>query len=130
MLVGLTVGLTVFAQAQTGATYKVNIPFDFIVGEKSFSAGNYSLEFGRLQGDRNNFVIRSITGKQSAAIVFGIPKYSDAGMENGSLVFNVSNDRHYLSEVNTPQTSVELYNSRSKEKTRKTGKKVEVALLK
>ena len=46
MLVGLTVGLAVFAQAQTSSIHKVEIPFDFIVNGKTFTSGKYIIRFG------------------------------------------------------------------------------------
>lgn len=129
MLVGLTFGLAVFAQAQTGGTYKANIPFSFIVGEKSFAAGDYSISFG-LQGDRNKFIIRSKDGKRSAIVAYTVPKENGETSEDGKLVFYVSNEHYFLSEVNTRQTSVELPNSQMKkqEKEKRPEKKVEVAL--
>lgn len=131
MLVGLTIGLTVFANAQTGKTYKANIPFNFIVGEKSFSAGDYSIKFG-LMGDPNKFLISSKDGKRSAIVAFGISQENGETSEDGKLVFNVSNEHYFLSEVNTRQTSVELPNShiRKQEKEKRPEKKVEVALAK
>jgi hypothetical protein len=128
MLAVLTAGLTIFAQAKTSSIYKVTIPFDFIVGEKSFNAGDYSIVFGSITSDRNDFVIRSADGKQAAIVASGIPKYVDENMKNANLVFNVSDEHYILSEVNTHQTSVKLPDS--KEKTKKPVKRVEVALAK
>jgi hypothetical protein len=129
MLVGLTVGLTVFAQAQTGEAYKVNIPFNFIVGEKSFNAGEYSLKFGVL-GDGSKFIIRSADGKQSAIVTSSVPKYRFEILEKGSLTFDVANGHYFLAEVNTRQLGLALNNSRSRAKRKETKpvKRVEVAL--
>ncbi len=128
MLAVLTAGLAVFAQAKTSSIYKITIPFNFIVGEKSFDAGDYSIEFGVVSGERNHFVIRSADGKQAAIVSYGIAKYSTENLKNANLVFNVLNERYILSEVNTHRTSVELPGS--KEKTKKPVKRVEVALAK
>lgn len=130
MLVGLTVGLAAFAQAQKISTYDVTIPFNFIVGEKSFKAGNYTIQFGVFQSDYNNFIIKSSDSKQSVIVTGFVPKNNYDIIIRSNLVFNVSNEHYYLSEVNTSRTSVELYDSRPEEKTRKTNKKVEVALAK
>jgi hypothetical protein len=128
MLAVLTAGLTIFAQAKTSSIYKVTIPFNFIVGEKTFNAGDYSIEFGVITSDRNDFIIRSADGKQTAIVSYGISKYSDKNLKNANIVFNVSNEHYFLSEVNTHRTSIELPGS--KEKTKKSVKRVEVALAK
>ena len=91
MLVGLTVGLAVFAQAQTISTHKVEIPFDFIVGEKTFTAGKYEVSFGILQNSRGSFLLRSTDGKQAAIVTQTIANESDENIKTDNFVFIVSN---------------------------------------
>lgn len=109
---GLMIGLVGFVQAKRVSSYNVNIPFDFIVGEKSFKAGDYSVTFGVFQSNPANFIIRSADGKQSAIVTYGIPKASDQRSKSFYLVFKVSGEQYYLAEANSPGRSFELYDSR------------------
>lgn len=126
MLVVLTVGFAAFANAQTGRNHRATIPFDFIVGDQTFKAGEYTVNFGVSSAAKNGLILKSVDGKKSAIIGQTISKDSDKYLKQSNFVFYVANDHYYLAEVNTPQTSVELRNSRLKNKTQK--KKYELAL--
>lgn len=121
---GLMIGLVGFIQAKRVSSYNITIPFDFIVGEKSFKAGDYSVTFGVFQSNPGNFIIRSADGKQAAIIARGVSKPSAQELKTFNLVFNVFNEQYYLSEANSPGRSFKLYNSGPK----KAEKRVEVAL--
>ena len=60
MLLVLTVGFSVFANAQT---HRIKIPFNFIVGDQSFKSGEYIVNFGVSSAIKNNFLLRSADGK-------------------------------------------------------------------
>ena len=116
MLIGLTVGLAVFAEAQTGSIHKVEIPFDFIVGEKTFTAGKYAVSFGILQNSRGSFLLRSADGKQAAIVNQTIVNESDKNIKTDNFVFIVYNGKHYLAEITTADRSVRIRNSNLKGK--------------
>ncbi len=111
MLVGLTAGLAVFAQAQTISVHRVEIPFDFIVSGKTYTAGKYEISFGILQNSRESFLLRSTKSKQAAIVTQTIPKESDENIKTGNFIFNVSDGQHYLSEINTASRSIIIRNS-------------------
>lgn len=128
MLVALTVGLTVFANAQSDSVNKINIPFNFIVGEKLLKAGEYSATFGVSQAMKDNIFLRSTDGKQAIIVSQTVSKNSDKNLKNGNFVFYVGGDHYYLAEINTAQKSVKIRSSHLK-KMPKT-KKHELALVK
>lgn len=117
MLVVLTVGFAAFANAQTGKVHRATIPFDFIVGDKSFGAGEYAVNFGVSTSIRDTFLLRSADGKQSAIINQTVSKSGDKNLKQTNFVFYVSNGHYHLAEINTAQKSIELRSSRSKNKT-------------
>lgn len=114
MLVALTVGFSVFANAQSGTSQKINIPFDFIVGEKSFPAGEYNVKFGISPSAKDNLLLRSTDGKQSAIISQTIGKINPEIPEEENFVFYVFKGHYYLAEINTAQRSVEIISSHLK----------------
>lgn len=130
LMLGLTFGLVGMAQAEIGSFYKVNIPFDFNIGEKSFKAGEYTIGFGTVSFDQKNFLIRSADGKDSAIITRSISKQVYEQPLKAAFVFNVYDGQHYLAEVTTPRTSVELYDAKPKSKRGAKVEHVEVALTK
>lgn len=128
--VALTIGLAVFAQAQSDSPYKVTIPFNFIVGEKTFEAGEYSISFKISNAVQNNFLLRSADGKQSAIVSYGIGNEVEKQVENSNLVFSVSGENYILREVNTPQKSIEFHKSPLKNRQKDSFKTVEAKLEK
>lgn len=128
LLVGLTIGITGLAQAQSGSLYRANIPFDFSVNGKSFKAGEYSISFGILRDSPASFLIRSADGKESAMVTDAFSK--DVFKSNGTerIVFDKDGDVYTLAEIKASQKNVVLLKERKKQKSAKvTG--VEVALL-
>lgn len=127
LLLGLTVGITGLAQAQTGLPYQANIPFDFTVREKLFKAGEYSISFGIVTSIQTSFLIRSADGKKSALVANSIPKRVLNHTGNSRIVFDKDGDNYTLAEVKTPRASIELYKVNKKQKSaRITG--VEIAM--
>lgn len=125
MLVVLTVGFAAFANAQTGSVQRVTVPFDFIIGEKNFTAGDYTVSFG-VSSMRNNFLLRSADGKQNAIINQTISKVGDKNLKDGNFVFYVTGGHYHLAEINTARTSVEILSPHLKKATK--AKKYELAM--
>jgi hypothetical protein len=77
---------------------RANIPFDFTVADKKFSAGDYYIS--RVRTNSGDLVLRvsSVTGHRSAfqltsAIVTSAPK------ESNTLIFHQYGDQYFLFEV-------------------------------
>jgi hypothetical protein len=77
------------ALAQSLTTLKANVPFDFIVGNRTLPAGQYTVDSGVAFGA---LMIRSADGK-GAAIALARPLYSTVARNEGSLVFHRSDTR-------------------------------------
>ena len=128
LLVGLTIGITGLAQAQTGSPYEANIPFDFTVAGKSFKAGEYSISFGIVRSNRASFLIRSADGKVSAIVNDTFSKDVLNHRGNARIVFNKDGDNYILAKIKSSEINVELFNVGGKQKSAKvTG--VEVSML-
>ena len=86
------------AAAQSSTTLKANVPFDFIVNNRTLPAGQYTVDsrvaFGTL-------MIRSADGK-GVAIALARPLYSTVARKEGSLVFHRYGYAHFLSQVWSP----------------------------
>jgi hypothetical protein len=128
LLLGLTVGITGLAQAQSGSVYQANIPFDFSVSGKSFKAGEYSISFGILRDSPASFLISSADGKESAIVRDAFSKEVLKPSRNARIVFDKDGDDYTLAEIKSSRINIELSNLRRKQKSAKvTG--VEVSLL-
>ena len=128
LLVGLTLGITGLAQAQSGSLYRANIPFDFSVNGKSFKAGEYSISFGILRDSPASFLIRSADGREAAIVNDAFSREVLNPTGNARIVFNKDGDNYTLAEIKSSRVNVELFKERRKQKSAKiTG--VEVSML-
>lgn len=127
MSVVLSIGFTVFANAQSQTAQKINIPFDFIVGEKNFPAGEYNVKFGFPSSNSNNLLLRSSDGKQAVIVSQTVGKDNNENLPQENFVFYVSEDHYYLAEVNTFQRSVEIISPHLKKMQK--DKKVQIAAV-
>lgn len=66
IMAGLALGFVSYAQAQSGGVYRANIPFDFSVGTKQYTAGVYSIEVRGFE--QRYFVLRDKDGKHQYAV--------------------------------------------------------------
>lgn len=84
-----------FARAQDTAVSTV--PFDFIIGNKTFPAGKYSI--GRSPNDAlgGPLLIRSADGKTSA--FFNPTTVESAQNDEAKLVFRHEGDKYFLAEI-------------------------------
>lgn len=103
----LTISLIPPVYSQARAPIKVNVPFDFVVGDTHLQAGSYTLE--RTDQDLPITLIRSEDGHQAVfaltsplRIAFGEPK----------VVFNRYGDRYFLSEIRAGTLAGEVPKSR------------------
>jgi hypothetical protein len=85
--------VSVFGQSDRQTV--VNIPFDFIVGDKSMSAGNYILE----RNKRDTDTVWTITAKDRSAarkVFLTIPTQSLDPVERTRLVFHRYENQYFL----------------------------------
>jgi len=99
LLVVVWLAATAHAQS-TSWVIKVNIPFEFNVGDQSFPAGNYSL----VQPLQHLLVLRDARG-QTIASVFTGGIDSPTPVASTKLKFDSFGGRHILSEVWQQQQS-------------------------
>ena len=94
LLVLLTAATSVFAQSQRA---RINIPFSFVVGQKSFPAGEYTVE----PNSKDTLTVWSLKGENNKdAIVFTTNSVrSDRNNEQTKLVFSKYEDQHFLAQV-------------------------------
>lgn len=99
-LLGLILGISFVlsslpGHAQEPARVKVNIPFDFVVGDKQLTAGDYVIESvldGRAMMLRNN---RGVVQQ----IAFTVPVETNKTGNHERLLFRHDGDRYLLSQI-------------------------------
>ena len=96
MIAGILVALTVsIAHAQIGGdVINAKVPFDFVVGTRTFAAGEYSVD-SRLPG---TMLMRNQEGQAVAAIVTYSVQSSEF-QKSTKLVFNAYNGHYFLSQI-------------------------------
>lgn len=127
LFINLIIGSVGISKAQNASEYRTHIPFDFTVGGKLFSAGDYSINFAGLTASQRKLTIRSANGKESALVVV-MPKETTEQSNSPALVFNLYDNAYSLAEIKTSQLSAELYKSKTESKLAKNSKRVELAL--
>lgn len=99
----LTLLLTMSAisvSAQSERSKTTNIPFDFIVGGKTFPAGEYTVEPNR-KDSHNVWLVQRRDGH--ANVLFAtMPVRASETQEKTRLVFNKYGDQYFLSQIWTP----------------------------
>ena len=89
----LLLAISVHAQTVRG---RINIPFSFIVGEKSFSAGEYLI----VSREQDSLNVWKLEGKNGETSFFStIPVESKQTQEQTKLVFYKYDDQYFLSQV-------------------------------
>jgi len=102
-LTTLTLLLTVTAisvSAQSERSKITNIPFDFIVGEKTLPAGEYTVEPNRSDFDKV-WLVQSRDGRTSALFTT-MPVRASETQEKAKVVFHKYGDQYFLSQIWTP----------------------------
>lgn len=100
--------------AQSAKEQTANIPFSFTVADKSFPAGEYTIQRLNPASDKAALVIRNEDGSMSK-IVLTTNVQKAMTQESARLVFNHYGDQYYLAQVWTPadNTGLELPKSHS-----------------
>lgn len=102
------------AHAQSSREMTAKIPFSFIVVNKTFPAGEYSMTRLNPASDKAVLAIKSLDGRMSK-VVLTMPVQASATSESGKLIFTRYEDQYFLSQIWTPadNTGLELPKSRS-----------------
>ena len=86
--------------AQSERSKITNIPFSFIVGEKTFPAGDYTVEPNRRDYDKV-WLVQSRDGH--ASVLFAtMPVRASETQEKTKFVFHKYGDQYFLSQIWTP----------------------------
>jgi len=96
--------------AQGASCLQGNIPFNFMVGDKSFSAGEYSIS-------STSYLLQlvGIENGQGAYLLTVPGKDTDrSDMKKGKLIFNKFGEQYFLSKVINPSNASELAIRKSK----------------
>lgn len=115
-MVGMILGLAaISASAQLAPRYQSHIPFDFTVGQETFTAGDYVIRVVNPESDRAILSIRSADGRTSR-LVTTTPKTVKFDSNASQLVFNRYDGRYFLASMTTPDLAVGFHRSRSESK--------------
>lgn len=100
-IIALALMTAVVSNAQArDAQLKANIPFDFVVGDKTLAAGEYMVgQPTSIAADA--IMIRSVDGHQNAVRLSNTVS-AKAPKERAMLIFNRYGENYYLAQVWTP----------------------------
>jgi hypothetical protein len=82
-------------QAQSGFSMRITVPFDFVIGDRTYSAGRYLVGVG---SNPDLIEVQSRDGNQTA-YVSGILIKPAWGDHQAQLVFNRYGDHYFLSKI-------------------------------
>jgi hypothetical protein len=82
--------------AQSSTPLQANVPFDFIVGNRTLPAGEYKV---MNQGPAPGTVMIRTTDGKGSVILLALPLYSVVARHSGKLVFHRYGDTYFLSEI-------------------------------
>ncbi len=103
-LLGLLAAVVLAAgvRAQTvNAAVRINVPFDFVVGQKQMPAGKYTVR--RVKSDAEQALVIQREDGRAAALV--LTTTGDAGPRSASLAFRQVGERYFLAAVSMPGTA-------------------------
>jgi hypothetical protein len=93
--------LAVAAQAQTARGIEVQVPFDFVAGQKQLPAGRYTVR--RVRVDSQSALLVKGEGENAAAVV--LTNSGDEDPSGASLTFRQHGERYFLAAVSMPGTA-------------------------
>jgi hypothetical protein len=101
LFIGVTLMLSTAGYAQVSASYRAEIPFDFMVRNTAYSAGEYSIR--PLGGTSSSGALTIVNRKNGAAQIIGLTQIGgDMRVEKGKLTFEKVNGVFALKHVLTP----------------------------
>jgi len=85
------------AQISSGSVIKADIPTSFVVNDKVFPAGTYTIE--RVSGSLENSSYLVLRGKDSQAMIFDTFRVAGDAANDSALVFDSAGGEKYLSRI-------------------------------
>ncbi len=100
----------VAASAQSATRLKVQIPFEFVAGDKTMPAGEYDIQRGAVQG------VLALSGAEprTAAFLVTHVAYANSGQHPSQLVFNRYGNSYFLSEAWWGEAGIGLVAAKSR----------------
>ena len=99
-MVSLLLALTAISVSAQTVRTKINIPFNFIVDQKTLPAGEYTVEPNRKDSDRV-WLIQSSDG-HAGVLVMTMLSHASKTQEKVKLVFHQYGAQYFLSQIWTP----------------------------
>lgn len=90
------------AQAQTSRGVAIQIPFDFVAGQKQMPAGKYTVRRVRVDSESALLIKGEGKGAESAVV---LTNTGDENPERASLTFRQHGERYFLAEVSMPSAA-------------------------
>jgi hypothetical protein len=130
-LLGLVIGLMVSAQAQSVRRFEASIPFDFYVGNKVFTAGDYAFGLTNQLAYQESLTIRDLKSGKSQSVLINREQANELS-ENSQLLFNRYEDSYFLAAITTPTLSAKFLKAKTESRLAKakTVKRETIALKK
>jgi hypothetical protein len=101
VVLGLVVTLLALGATQASAqTVNAAVSFNFMAGGKEFPAGSYQIRFAN--GGASTLLLMKSTDTGAVAQVGFMTRLADIGAGSPTLVFDVEDGKHYLSELHIP----------------------------
>jgi hypothetical protein len=107
LLASLVAGALGIAQAQSSDYLKVNVPFEFVAGNKALPAGTYELR--RVQ-DRDPNLLRISNASGQSALIY-VTHSASLASANTRFVFAGDGERFVLTSLRTSSEDARLQNS-------------------
>ena len=107
LVAGLVAGSLGMAQAQDSDYLKVNVPFDFVAGNKVLPAGSYEL---RRVNEQDPALLRVSNAKGESALIY-VAHSSSLATPNTKFVFSDYGEKFVLTSLRTPSEDFKLKKS-------------------
>lgn len=93
----LLIPISIIGFAGLSGTVRADIPFDFIVGNKEFKAGIYSV--GRLSASNNNGTLIIRSEDDDAVATYNVINATDNGDSQARLIFRRYGNQYFLAKI-------------------------------
>jgi hypothetical protein len=97
MAIAVVVGLSAAVQAQSQREWKANIPYEFVAGEKTLPAGDYTVTVVNPSSDRPALRIQNADGK--AVVIVQTMAGSGKSQDGAKLWFRNYADQYFFAGV-------------------------------
>ena len=109
LVLSLMAGTFGIAQAQSPDYLKVNVPFDFVAGNKTLPAGEYQL---RRINDADPHLLRMTNAKGGFALL-SITHSEGLATDDTRFVFRTTGQTYVLTALRTPRETYNVHNTRA-----------------